>query len=402
MLRNFGHTITHLHVDLYHYKHPSLHILISQYLIEYCSESLIHLSLEHGYWPLFENLAKQFVNVKTLQVHLFCILNNSACLTLLEKFPNLQFLKLNWNRIHIPFNIKIHYPNLKHLYFRESFFTGFECAKDLSFLNYGEDKTMEEYCTEFLKLNTQIENLELRMLETWRPTFFHWISENLPHLKCLSLNCKFQIYIQNISSTFHFHNVQSFTFNLGERFFSTIPFSFTNLNHLTILSRTDRKFEFYLSTPVLDFIAKNKFLTSLRIECDKLYKSKIFRIFEFEHIISSLEELSVEKIYPHIPSNSLLRFLNRNCSLKTISLIMDGIECFASFLDLIMASDVYEVKIRNNALEFTVERITDGSKMKYMIRRTKSPLRQNFNFCREYFEFCNYGKPKFVVKTFRG
>lgn len=156
MLRNFGHLITHLYVEFEIYRnHRALFDLISQYLIEYGSETITDLVFIRAVWT-FDNFNKQFVNVKFLQIEGRNTLNNSVCTELLEKFPNLLILKIRNNRATIPFNVKIHCPHLKHLHFQERFHNPLTEPP-----NYYA--TLQENLKKFLKMNTQIESLEMKI-----------------------------------------------------------------------------------------------------------------------------------------------------------------------------------------------------------------------------------------------
>lgn len=407
MLRNFGHLISHLYVELMIYGKQTLSKVTAKYLMEYSSKSLIHLSLVRGAWDLFENFDKKFLNVKTLQVVGYFMRNDSSYVTLLEKFPNLHFLKIMTNKCtsycKITFNVKIHYPALRHLHFDQKIFQQFDDNDRLFMhLNYRVHETMEKYLKEFLKMNTQIENLKLKMYEEWHPSFFHWLAESLPHLEHFSINYEqyFLTYEQDFQPA-HFHNVVNFTqwINTG----ICMPFSFSKLKHLTLMTGCCIR----SCTSVLDFILKNELLTTINIlrandGCyyfgNGILDTNIFRLFDFEQILLNVEELSIEGICCNIPADSLLRFLKRNRSLRLISLIT--VTYFGGyirdFLNLIIeASDLYEAKIRDNALEITIKRITDGSLMKFLLRRTILPKKEEYENC---FEFCNYEKPKFMIK----
>lgn len=401
MLRNFGHLMAHLVVDLSIYPHPAASNLICQYSIEYGFESLSHLSLFGGY-PSFENVDKQFVNVKFLLVEWCRMLDNSSYSLLLEKFPNLQSLKLSHNHWgitdgrKISFNAKIRFSALKYFYFHETTYSQKGADGKLAMnLNYREHDTLEGNFKDFLKLNTQIENLDLTMCEEWHPSFFDWLAQNLPNLQNFSLNS-----FQFIPSTVHFHNVISFTLRSDD----ILSFSFTKLNHLKLFPRWGA------CPSIVNFISMNKHLKSINVQFDENdSNSDIFRMFEIEHILLNIEEVHIEGIDCNVPADSLMHFLKRNTSLKKISLIMTEnrfnhcSDAILDFFDLIMmATDLYEAKIRNNTLVFTIKRISDGSLMKYYMRKTKIPVPMGpYDYSIKYknfFEFCNYEKPKLMTK----
>lgn len=392
MLRNFGPLITHLDVEFEIYrKQRAKFNLMSQYLNEYSSESLIHLSLIRSHWS-FENFDKQFLNVKSLQINgAMNRLNNFVDTKLLEKFQNLQFLKIFYNSATIPFNVKIHYPNLKHLYFYERFYCS--CWEPS---NYGE--TLDENLKTFLKMNKQIETLEMGTVGYWHPPFFQWIAQNLPNLQHLSLT---YVSCLNLINPIYFPDVRKFTFRVGED--HKIPFSFRQLNHLKLT-----QIETSSAQKIVEFISENKHLKTINIQgITNRLSIEIFRLFEFEHTLLNLEELIIDGIYEpwsdNIPTDSLFRFLKRNVSLKRISLIM--VKSFFTdqlFSSIMMRGDLYDAKIRNHALELTIRRISDGSIMKYLIRKTKFPCIRGIVGPIEYedfLEFCNYREPTIIMNN---
>lgn len=382
MLRNFGHLITNLYMDIEIYRnHRALFDLVLQYLIEYSSESLIDLAFIRADWN-FENFNRQFVNVKCLEIQAYNKLNNSVCTELLENFPNLQILKIKDNRAKIPFNVKIHCPHLKHLHFQETFWNPF--TESLSYY-----ETLHENFKEFIKMNTQIENLGMKFENYWpvQVQILQWLAENLPNLKELSIEFPCKNYFIN---SVIFPKVLKFTL-YPQIEVDCIPFLFTQLNDVTFILR-------YHEGPLdsmVEFISNNKHLKTIRIEGDyyKIFDRNIFRLFEFEDLLMSLEELTIRGIHCSIPADRLLRFLERNFSLKRISLMVtyNLYTCDSLFDRIIAESDFYETKIRNHTFEFTIKRISDGTSMKFYVRSLT--LRSRVHIKTEdqiYFEICNY------------
>lgn len=221
LLRNFGHLIARLYMEFEIYRNRVLFNHITGYLIKYTFEALIHLSLIRMPWT-FEDFDKQFVNVKCLEIGGYNILNNSVNTEILEKFPNLQTLKIKDNLAGIPFDVKIHFPHLRHLRFDECSYKYSRYTS--SFVNYRE--ILEKNFKEFLKMNTQIENLEIYCTsrnEHWPPQIFQWFEENLPFLQNLSI-CQ-QHYYDYIPVSFP--NVMKFTHLTSLQ--KIIPFSFNRL-----------------------------------------------------------------------------------------------------------------------------------------------------------------------------
>lgn len=141
ILRNFGHLIPNLHIsfslfDVLDKKlKPFPNKYIESYLSEYCSETLVQLSLEMSRFEIFEDTQKPFTYLKTLHIEKCSFRDRS--LTIDRLFPNLQTLKFGCNYYHTT-AIEAHFPSLKYLWIH---------SNDLK----------EEKFREILKLNPQLE-----------------------------------------------------------------------------------------------------------------------------------------------------------------------------------------------------------------------------------------------------
>lgn len=130
ILRNFGHLIPNLHISfsLFHvldkkFK-PFPNKYIESYLSEYCSETLVQLSLQMSEFDIFEDTQKPFTYLKTLHIEQCCFRNRS--LTINRLFPNLQTLKFGFNYYYQTTAIEAHFPSLKYLWISDDYLKGVE------------------------------------------------------------------------------------------------------------------------------------------------------------------------------------------------------------------------------------------------------------------------------------
>lgn len=90
---------------------------------------------------IFKNTHKPLKIVETLAIE-YCFFNPDAELPINAKFPNVKFVKLEYNAY--PSRIRTPLPSLKHLWFFED-------------NNYGQQKFEDGDILELLKLNPQLE-----------------------------------------------------------------------------------------------------------------------------------------------------------------------------------------------------------------------------------------------------
>lgn len=172
ILRNFGQLIPNLHVQCYLFYAieknlgPMTMKTIENYLAEYCSDSLVDLSLEDSCYTLFEGMEKPFTFLKTLHIDL-CVLGEQ--LPFNKLFPNLQNLKLGFNRYKNPAAIRSHFPSLKNLWFYD--------GNDIT----SDSKFQKEDIDELLKLNPQLEKSALAFLDEYSPDFIRHIKKHYPN-----------------------------------------------------------------------------------------------------------------------------------------------------------------------------------------------------------------------------
>lgn len=170
ILRNFGHLIPNLHISfsLFHvldkkFK-PFPNKYIESYLSEYCSETLVQLSLEMSEFDIFEDTQKPFNHLKTLHIEKCSFRNRS--LTINRLFPNLQTLKFGCNYFYNTTAIKAHFPSLKYLWIYENdyYFTG-------------------EKFQEILKLNPQLENTVICLIREYSQDFHTHIKKHYKNIQ---------------------------------------------------------------------------------------------------------------------------------------------------------------------------------------------------------------------------
>lgn len=144
--------------------------LIEQYLAEYCSESLDQLSLSNAKSNhfIFEDTEKQFENLKTLHIERCTFGMN---LSFNKNFPNLQTLKLDFNRYYHTSAIRAHFPMLKHLFFFDEVF------------EFYPQKFQEEDIEELLKLNPQLDTASFYFYYKYSEDFISRIKDYCPKLQ---------------------------------------------------------------------------------------------------------------------------------------------------------------------------------------------------------------------------
>lgn len=346
LLRNFGHLMKDLHISMLLFYYPELCRLVESYLFEYCTESVNRLTVTDNFIS-FENIQKPLKNVKTLHMEEITFRRE---LPFNKNFPNLQSLKLGRNTYWNPSSIRVHFPMLTHLAFY--------------------DRMMHSTCSRFqeediellLKMNPQLEKLELVLDHKYSAELIQRMHENLPRLQELKLYYTTRMQMAMASSKpIHFENVVKLNISCNERI--DIPFTFNKLKFFELITTIDSAREL---VELVKFIDKNKHLKSIKLIFFGLDDFPNF--LELENILKYIEKLSIVLRFCCIPYDRLMRFLTRNWSLKKFSLFLKPSD-FHQIVNEITSGNG-EFKIRKNTLVFTVRRVTDNSTMKYIIRYT--------------------------------
>lgn len=345
MLRNFGHLIMNARIIFTFghnkYGHNTYGKMIESYLAEYASDALVHIAFGSSAFYFFQNIQKPFTNVKTLHMN-ECFFERE--LPFNRNFPNLQSLKLGMNQIKYSSAIKLHFLALTDL-----------ALHDPLYMGYWFDKNDVE---DLLKLNPQLEKLELRLHHGYCPQFISRLKQYCPNLKHLGLGSPDPISFREGFEPVHFDQIEKFTLKDIEEM--SIPFSFSKLQSLEIRI-SDKNVR---STDILNFIGRNPHLTSLKLELSHIVGLSHF--FRDERLLLNIEDLRIGILRKDIPSDDLLYFLTRNRSLKRFSLTGKCTR-FRHFYNAIISRDI-EFKIRNKAIEFTVTKTKDESSVKYVLR----------------------------------
>lgn len=182
-LRIFGHLIVKLHVDynlgFFRYKHSiqKPNKTIEHYLAEYCSESLIHLSLQNCEIDyILHDTQKPFNSIETLHIDR-CMF--SSDLPFNRLFPKLHTLKLGRNAYEDTSAIKVHFPTIRNLYFLD----------DIFYLH--KKYFQEEDIASLFKLNSHLESSILHLRHEYSSNFIQRIKEYCPNLQIID---KSQLY----------------------------------------------------------------------------------------------------------------------------------------------------------------------------------------------------------------
>lgn len=359
-LRNFGHLISNLHVQFltyhldgvnvfanYNYK---LIIIFLEYLCEYGSKSIIRLSLEQTHIPLLMNIKVPLTSVKVLRIQR-CRMEGLYLINTL--FPNLHTLNLGENYYVPNSTIQCHFPTVKCLAFNDDWYRFYTKAFE------------RDDIEQLLRLNPQLEELKLTINHSFNSfdmckdkKIFQCFPDYFPHLKHLELN------------------------NVGFRGFE-IPsgICFDHIEHLSLLS-TDFCQVPYFSVPKLKYLEVKDYQnfsryskTNEHLPTLKVIAFNNINVADFlkdNNLLMHIEELSIiignilNDYTKVIPSECILRFLRENRSLKKI-LIEGRPQVFNDILSALIISNS-ELKIRNKALEFLIERKSDRSLKKYVLR----------------------------------
>lgn len=175
ILRIFGHLIPNLHIS-----HSLFYILdkklepfpnkyIESYLSEYCSETLVQLSLQNSSYNIFEESQKQFTYLKTLHIEQCEIKGGKQKWHFNKLFPNLQTLKLGWNFYNKLPAIIAHFPALKSLWF-------FDRERNVK-------PELNRIFEEMLKLNPQLEKPVICLRYDYNSDFHTYIEKLYPSVQ---------------------------------------------------------------------------------------------------------------------------------------------------------------------------------------------------------------------------
>lgn len=173
LLRCFGHLISNLQIEVF-CRSPNTHTnrmkrdmdLLLRYTKEYCSDTLVELSLHHIPNSVFDAVVtKPFTKVQIVEM-LRCDL--AVDMTNFNAwFPAMRRLELSGNRFAHAAAIAKHFPNLEHLGI------------------VGGGMLGTKFIREALRLNPQLTSFAMNRV--YSPEFFRYASKLLPNLVSLKL-----------------------------------------------------------------------------------------------------------------------------------------------------------------------------------------------------------------------
>lgn len=386
LLRNFGHTIADIEINhsgfiINPYTKNFRTAEIEFYLVEYCSKSLEKLTLDgrklyersYGLKTLFEDTGKPFPNLRVLCVK-WCSLGPKV---LNKFFPNLESLELVGVHYKSSSVIKEYFPKLKKLKFSESF---------MDYELFPEDDVME-----MIKLNSQLEELDILNADHYTPKIIGCIREHLPAIKYFRFYCgRHPPYSpKNMPEPFHFNDVVDF--EIGTHHVSNINFfTFSKLERFVLVAVINLDDNHTLQQ-ILNFIHRNTNLKSIILEAggDHIH-GNLNRLFES---VSNIEELSILRYRyntidwetPDIEVCSILQFLKCNQSLKKIVITGSGSFdytrnrqiCKAFALHTIEYKIITERQIYYEQCECCRDRYF--ASIKFKIKKTKNSMPTTYN-----------------------
>lgn len=312
--------------------------ILKEYFVEYGPDSFIQMSLAHV-TDIFENVKKPFKNVKSIHME-HCYFGREISFNRI--FPNLQSLRLGDNSYLCLSAFQIHFTSLVEL--------------AIHYCEEIDEATFEK----IFKLNPQLEKLEL--FYPWNDCTFKFIScikECCPNLQYFGLGGLLPVDFKYVTESFHFDQVVKFAQKNTLKF--DIPFTFRKLKHLTVRMSYDRSIS---NEDISNFLNENEQLTTLELEVWNFVDLSHF--FRNKILLSNIEELTIGILKIDIPSDSLIHFLTQNRSLKRFSLT-GRLKNFRHFYNTIISRN-NEFKIRNKAIEFTINRTIDQTPVKYVLR----------------------------------
>lgn len=304
VLRNFGHVLTNLRLHANcTFSRDDLEEKIESYVIKYCSKSLQTLRIRcPRIQTLFKSTETPFTNLKNLNIKFSVYKSQNLWRFETAAFPNLETLELVLNRMDST-KLEIQaFPALKCFSF------------DGSVGNYNDIRRYADI-VEMIKLNKQLEKLELALLENYDQSLVKCLSQYLPNLRCLNLIMSGTLLFSNASDSYHFNTVTDFgLFNIPATF-SNLPFTFDKLERFTISTSEKTYTEHLNHVHIWNFIAKNKNLISIFLH-GKLNGTFITN---YEHVFTNVEELYINSC-EDLPIYTILDLLKKNSKLKKFSI----------------------------------------------------------------------------------
>lgn len=295
-----------------------LSVKMSQYLFEYCSNSLEMLSLFYHEKLFYEDYENVFNKMERLRIE-NCIVGNHAKLHVY--FPKLQNLYLGINCCEDRTFIRFNFLSLKSLSIRANYFS-------------------ENNVKMALKLNPQLVDLILTPENHTR--IFEHIKGYLPQLQYLHLHHMPENVIKSIRKPIHFKNIE--IFNLDNRSpIERLPFSFDKLKFLFIRG------PLYLNAECLKSFKNMRHLLSIFIHDVHNLDDNIEKLFNLENVLSTVQEVCIGQ-FNIIPVDRVVEFLNKSKVFKKLTCIMTSYKQINNYVDELKAKLGSEWQINDRPL----------------------------------------------------
>ncbi|XP_037043235.1 uncharacterized protein LOC119079429 [Bradysia coprophila] len=321
VLRNFGHTISNLHV----YMSVTIwHADLLLYVNEYCYESMEKILF---YRCKFEPLEwrKPFRNVQTLKMF-ECQFSDQPATFTSDHFPNLKHLKLKENSYYNS-QIVQHMQQLLRLSFtpqRQS------QLKTPTIPN-------EDDIIELIKINPQVEVLHLSIFEHHGHGILQWISKHLKSLRKLTLSVQDETVFQKNQELLEFDNIEDFHLLIYENaVLSTNPFVFKKLKSFTATNWC------FNEKCTIDFIDKNNCITSFDINFESI---KIDALVA-KNILQNVEEFRLNYV-ENVPLIQILDISKQNFRLKKFLISGDVAQSYQAICNAITTHG-FEIKLKKS------------------------------------------------------
>lgn len=182
LLRNFGHFIRNLRVDLWA-TNAKICDKIAMYLAIYCSDSLERFDFScNGPKTPFENLQKPFKKVHALRIHTNLDQQQNFVQCINESnFPNLQYLYIQTLYRDINPHEKIHHKNVEYLTVEcehmNAFPFSFENLKELNF--FGNIEVNDAFC-EYIGSIKHLKTMKLKSKPGWSSDMLDKLLQDVP------------------------------------------------------------------------------------------------------------------------------------------------------------------------------------------------------------------------------
>lgn len=304
-LRCFGHLMAKL---TFHIRSKSNSSYIGEYLSEYCANTLNEITFEIGIWHDF---SKPFSNVHKVRFVDHCHLTKKQS-RFNEWFPQMRILEfVGKTEIVDRKCIANHFPHLEHLAIEE-----FQKFSDENLLNA-------------IRLNPNLKSLRLHW--NWQANVLRTVSEQLPKLESLQIDCYVEEASNFVGDPIHFENVKKLKilffrkFDCSGRFRGTnslpkIPLTFVALKEFSLQA------DFRLDERFFDFITKHPTITRLNLKVDRVCN----QIFSDKMKIGRALPLLTDVNFNHcrFSVSAAIRFLDEFKMIDTFSFTLSDLNQF--------------------------------------------------------------------------